>query len=109
VTLRTYADICTRPIVLDDAPRLEWFGKRALLAGKNTHVNAVNNDMLANMPEEAKTYESAECIPQTADGASTGTVTTEYLNALEFPGNPAARGGTESGSSGNVDAELGSH
>jgi hypothetical protein len=88
LTERTYGDVYSRAIDLNDEARLEWFGKRALLAGKNTDVNTVNADMLANMPGEAKSYKSANCIPQRAESDYAGTVTTEYLNALEFPGIP---------------------
>jgi hypothetical protein len=88
LTLQTYADVYSRPIDMNDHGLLEWFGKRALLAGKNTDVNAVNADMLANMPGEARAYKSADCIPRTTESTYAGTVTTEYLNALEFPGIP---------------------
>jgi hypothetical protein len=90
LTAHTYADVYSREIDLNDDGLLEWFGKRALLAGKNTDVNAVNRDMLDAMPGVARSYKSADCIPHRAESDFTrrDDVGIEYLNNLEFPGIP---------------------
>jgi hypothetical protein len=90
ITAHTYADVYSREIDVNDEVLLQWFGKRALLTGKNTDVNAVNADMLAAMPGVPRSYKSADCIPHEAESDFTrrDDVGIEYLNNLEFPGIP---------------------
>jgi hypothetical protein len=70
----------------DDELLLEWVSKRALVAGKNTDVNA---EMLSKLPEESQIFRGSDCIPRSELPLYNGMlVALEYLNALEFPGLP---------------------
>lgn len=52
MTEHCYGDVWTRPVDPEDGHLLEWFTKRALLAGKKTGVNAVNSGLLWKLPGE---------------------------------------------------------
>jgi hypothetical protein len=68
---------------------LEWFSKRALLAGENTDVNAVHAEMLQKLPGESVCFRSADCIPRSEEIDYRGpTMPVDFLNELEFPGLP---------------------
>ncbi|KAI5449084.1 hypothetical protein NCC49_005354 [Naganishia albida] len=89
LTENCYGDVWTRPVDPEDEHLREWFSKRALLAGKNTDVNAVNAEMLGKLPGESQIFRSADCIARSElPSYDSIQVTTEYLNALEFPGLP---------------------
>jgi hypothetical protein len=86
---RTYGNVWRDEYLNGNEEFLEWFSKRALLAGKNTDVNAVNAEMLAKLPGESICFKSADCIPRTEEHDYRGPdMPIEYLNALEFPGLP---------------------
>lgn len=68
---------------------VEWFSKRALLAGKNTDVNAANAEMVSKLPGESICLKSAKCIPRSEEHHyRRPAMPIEYLHGLEFPGLP---------------------
>lgn len=63
---------------------LDWLAGRAILAPKNTTVNAINTQLEA-IPGDVHVYKS---IDRTADPSQLTDYLVEFLNSLEPPGMP---------------------
>jgi hypothetical protein len=64
LTAATYGEVWRNELLEADDEILAWFSKRALSAGKNKDVNAVNAEMLQKLPGESVCFRTADCIPR---------------------------------------------
>jgi hypothetical protein len=66
---------------------IPFFSARAILAGKNTEVAALNAKILDMLPGDSVTYRNADCIPGQANRIEEGDqIPVEVLNTMNFPG-----------------------
>lgn len=76
---------CVFPNLESNFRNMEWLSQRAILAPKNRTVDAINDELLQQIPSEERVYKS---IDRTPDPEDVIDYPIELLNSLQPPGLP---------------------
>ncbi|XP_053968141.1 ATP-dependent DNA helicase pif1-like [Anastrepha ludens] len=73
------------PNIVQHYKNHDWLSERAILAGKNKHVNDINSAILDQISGDIVAYKSMDTITDQDDVVN---YPTEFLNSLDLPGLP---------------------
>ncbi|XP_017461157.1 PREDICTED: uncharacterized protein LOC108354487 [Rhagoletis zephyria] len=73
------------PDIAQNHRNIDWLSERAILAARNIDVDAMNLEVLAQIPGEAKLFKSIDTVLNDVEVIN---YPTEFLNSLDLPGMP---------------------
>ena len=73
------------PDIAQNHKQVEWLSERAILAARNSNVDAMNLEVLAEIPGEAKVFKSIDTVVNEVEAVN---YLTKFLNSLDLPGMP---------------------